>query len=196
MARPEDVSLVEPYGVVLLLGRGDRGETTKTGTSQAVRADRVGVGERLWRYKLLAESEGRKLLFSVRPPVVYAHWNGACRELGLDPGPLHVLRHVGPSYDMLEQEPDERVSLAAARLPGKGPGRGKRSQVSEVKDRQAYRTLPQIQSRGRWAHEKSVARYSKTSFYIKALAETPAWVWEYGADRRRALGPRPVVARA
>lgn len=157
-ARPEEVvQAPEGFGASLLVGRGDRGEAAKAGTQQGVRADREGASRKLLHYKKLAAKQSRKYLFSLRPSQFYALWNKACRRLRIDPGPPHSLRHCGSSFDLLEQ--------------------GAKSKP--------YRTLGQVQTRGRWAAEKSVLRYGKTFFYLKSLWRTfrPSWSATAPAER-------------
>ena len=51
----------------------------------------------------------------------------------------------------------------------------------------AYRTMLQVQTRGRWASEKSVLRYGKTMFYLRALAAVPVAIKEKGLRKQKAL---------
>lgn len=54
-----------------------------------------------------------------------------------------------------------------------------------------YRTLREIQARGRWRHAQSVERYRKAYMYIKAIGRVPDHVKAKAALRRSALGDRP-----
>ena len=56
---------------------------------------------------------------------------------------------------------------------------------------EGYRSLPQIQRRGRWTSAKSVLRYSKSHVYIAAVANLPAKIRERGQRILRGRDPRP-----
>ena len=129
--------------------------------------DRPFVEEILRRAKVRAEREGRRRLFRLTPSAYYRLWRKACQRLGYDPGPPHSLRHTGGSFDALESS-----------LGGK-----------------AYRTLDAIQKRGRWRVASSVARYSKTHTYNRALAEMPEGLRRRGAELYRRFGTRSQGAR-
>ena len=58
-----------------------------------------------------------------------------------------------------------------------------------------YRTLWQIQRRGRWSSERSVLRYAKTHAWVESRAKTPPLLMERGASLLAARLPRPVVAK-
>ena len=58
-----------------------------------------------------------------------------------------------------------------------------------------YRTLLQVQTRGRWALVSSVQRYSKTVLYIYAQNQVSDELRRFGARRARRMGPRPSIAR-
>ena len=58
-----------------------------------------------------------------------------------------------------------------------------------------YRTLWQIQRRGRWASERSVLRYAKTHFWVEARARAPDHLLQRGAELLQARSPRPSVAK-
>ena len=104
--------------------------------------------------------------FLYRPSDSTSSGIGPAGSLESTLAPPHALRHTGPSYDLLEQGSPSRP----------------------------YRTLAQVQHRGRWAAEKSVLRYGKTMFYLRALAAVPEHLVKYGERRRAALGSRPEVA--
>ena len=106
---------------------------------------RLGLATGRATFLWFSADEGRTRLFRTTPRRFWAAWRRACLALGYYPGPLHSLRHCGPSFDMLEHDG--------------GP---------------AYRTERQAQTRGRWANSKSVLRYSKTHAYLTALAQVPA----------------------
>lgn len=167
MMRDVDVSYHPKYGVAVQLGVPERGESTKTGVRQGIRPDRPAIAEKLLWYKARAEARGGGRLFDHTPSTFYRSWNVSCANSQYDPGPPHVLRHTGPSFDMLEDE----------------FGR-------------PYRTLVQVQVRGRWRAKTSVTRYGKTHVYIRALGEVPVHVRQLGESRLRALGERPVAAKA
>lgn len=168
LLRPEDITYDPQYGVAAQLGVPERGESTKTGVRQGVRPDRKSIGERLLYYKEQAIRAGRKRLFTHTPSSFYRSWNPSCLNLGYDPGPPHALRHTGPSYDMLEDTRSEKP----------------------------YRTIVQVQVRGRWRAKSSVLRYGKTFVYIRARSQVPQHVVILGADRWRRLqdrAPEPVA---
>lgn len=164
---PEDISASADFGVTVFLGNPRKGERTKTGVRQGVRVDRDGIAARLLMYKKRAQRSGDKKVFRVTARQFWAAWIRACRRLGYNPGPPHSLRHTCASFDMLEQGPELK----------------------------AYRTIQQVQARGRWANDKSVLRYGKTHVYVQALGEVPAHVAALGARRARAVGCRPRFAR-
>ena len=53
-----------------------------------------------------------------------------------------------------------------------------------------YRTLKEVQRRGRWRVDSSVLRYSKTHEYAKALARAPADLMQQGGAMLSELGER------
>ena len=95
----EDVFAHSEHGVVVLLGVPERGESTKTGTRQGVRADRDGVAQILLKYK--ARTSPGKRLFDISIKEFGVLWRKALAALKFDAGPPHTLRHVGPSHDTL-----------------------------------------------------------------------------------------------
>ena len=115
--------------------------------------------------RLKAESRRGEKIFKTSPSKVRRAWNRAARDNKFDPGPLHTLRHVGPSEDALG-------------TPEEGP----------------YRSLPQIQVRGRWKLLQSVLRYAKIHPLLRARAETPTRILEYGAQEIASLGKRASMA--
>lgn len=209
--RDDDIISVGARGVAVLLGRGDRGETTKTGTNQAVRVDFSGVAAMLIRYRDAARRNGGGKVFRVQPTAFYAHWNQAARQLpqtDLDPGPPHCLRHTGPSFDMVEQTQGGPIPWLTQPTPQPGSrsrssassSSSKKQVLSDVSqaDSQAlkpYRSLQQVQDRGRWAHIKSCQRYSKSAFYLRALEKVGPEIRKLALVRRSALGSRPAVPR-
>ena len=56
-----------------------------------------------------------------------------------------------------------------------------------------YRSLPQIKARGWWTLLQSVLRYVKTHALLRAHAQTPVRILEYGAQEITALGTRAEV---
>lgn len=187
----DDVIDVSDRGVALLLGRGDRGETTKTGTSQSVRLDFSGTSAMVVKYRDAARRRGGGRVFKVGASTFYAHWNEAAKALpdpDCDPGPPHCLRHTAPSFDMVEQECGGKLPCLALKVGGVRVSKARASW-------KPYRSLKQVQDRGRWSHEKSVQRYSKTAYYLKAVEKVHPAIVELGHKRREALGQRPRVAR-
>jgi hypothetical protein len=59
----------------------------------------------------------------------------------------------------------------------------------------AYRTMWQIQRRGRWASERSVLRYAKTHAYVEARARAPAALLLRGEHLLELRKGRPEVAK-
>jgi len=163
--RPEDVVASGIHRVGLLLGRGDRGEAAKTGSNQTVLIDREGIASKVLEYRDEARRLGRKFLFKTSVSESYKRWNLACRQLGYDAGPPHCLRHCGPSFDLLPAH------------------QGK-----------PYRTIEQVQARGRWALLKSVQRYAKSVIYIKAQLDVPPQIAKLGRSRARAVGCRSLFS--
>ena len=163
--RPCDVVSSGVHGVALILGRGGRGESAKSGTNQSVRIDREGIATKVLMYRDRARRAGQKFLFSQSVQTFYNHWNQACKSLKLNFGPPHCLRHTGPSFDLL-QGPDNRP----------------------------YRSLKEVKTRGRWSLDKSVIRYAKSGFYLHGLELISDSVVLYGKRREKDVGPRPAVA--
>ena len=93
----EDVVEHPDFGVAILLGVPERGESTKTGTRQGVRPDRPGVAASLLRYK--SKTKPGQKLFSLTSAQFDFCWRNAATALSYDIGPPHTLRHVGPSAD-------------------------------------------------------------------------------------------------
>ena len=58
-----------------------------------------------------------------------------------------------------------------------------------------YRSIFQIQRRGRWSSERSVLRYSKTHSLVEQRAKVPKALLEKGARILSARAPRPTQAR-
>ena len=58
-----------------------------------------------------------------------------------------------------------------------------------------YRTIWQIQRRGRWSSERSVLRYAKTHAWLEAGAKVPAQLMERGRELLALRPTRPSVAR-
>ena len=58
-----------------------------------------------------------------------------------------------------------------------------------------YRTLWQIQRRGRWTSERSVLRYAKSQVWVEARARAPDHLMQRGAELLQMRSPRPSVAK-
>ena len=156
-----------PHRIAIMLGIGERGEATKTGSKQGVRPDRSGIS-RMWNsYRELAKPGGR--VFQVTPPVVRNHWDEAQVSIGVEAGPLHTVRHVGPSTDMHNFQDDPYDD------DWTGP----------------YRTIDQLRTRGRWRAKTSVLRYGKTFSLLKVASKVSPEVLASGKARLLQLGTRP-----
>jgi hypothetical protein len=107
-----------------------------------------------------AAPKGAKIFPTTRGRVSRA-WNRASVRLGHDCGPLHVARHTAPSED----------ARGTARH---GP----------------YRSLDQIRVRGRWRAKTSVLRYAKTHMLLRAEAQVPLRIREYGDEWLARFGER------
>jgi len=81
----------------LVFGVPERGVSNKTGTRQGVRPDRPDVAASLLRYRNKTKP-GQKL-FPLTSAQFDFCWRNAETVLSYDIGPLHTLRHVGPSAD-------------------------------------------------------------------------------------------------
>lgn len=146
--------------VAIVLGDPSRGDTTKTGARQGIIFDYPGSVNLIRKYYDKTRPGDR--LFKLNPAQFSRIWRGAAKKLGWWAGPPHVLRHVGPSYDALVPE------------GASGP----------------YRTLKQIQVRGRWRTLSGVLRYQKAFMLLKAMARVPEWIRVKGGPRLLILGER------
>ena len=88
---------------------------------------------------------GEKLFATNKAKYVKA-WAMASKELDVDLGPPHSVRHSGPSHDCAC----------------------------------GYRSMWQVQRRGRWASEKSVMRYAKSHAWIEARSKVPKDIMQRG----------------
>lgn len=152
--------------VAVMLGAAERGESAKTGRRQGVRPD-FPRSVQILANKKKQKQPGDKV-FQISAQSYEQAWRRAEARLQAEPGcsgfhlgPLHSVRHSGPSRDAY----------------------------------QAYRSIWQIQRRGRWASEKSCLRYAKTHLYTSALARTPSPLLERGQQLMQARGKRAVDAK-
>ena len=143
--RVEDV-IVSDQGseVVLKLGVASRGELTKTGAHQGVRVDYPHTKQILAR--LVQDRPPGEKLFATNKAKYVKAWAMASKELDVDLGPPHSVRHSGPSHDCAC----------------------------------GYRSMWQVQRRGRWASEKSVMRYAKSHAWIEARSKVPKDIMQRG----------------
>ena len=88
-------------------------------------------------------------------------WHRASRQLQVDLGPMHSVRHSGPSHDM----------------------------------HSGYRSLWQVQRRGRWRSERSCLRYTKSHALVEAQARMPPEVMTSGAALYEQWGNRRETAQ-
>ena len=101
--RAEDLHFVwhdDKLEAALLLGRRHRGESVKTGQEQGVTIDDPLIALLLWaRAKSLASHEK---VFHTNETRAGRAWRHVLHEHGLDfVGPMHTLRHSGPSEDVM-----------------------------------------------------------------------------------------------
>ena len=110
--RGEDVH-VDDRSVALVFGEASRGESVKTGIYQGVVIGRGPVADLARGLKML--SGGEKLM-PVNINKFRKLWHSTCSSLKLDhTGPLHTLRHAGPSEDISR----DRIGLEGARRRGR-----------------------------------------------------------------------------
>ena len=58
-----------------------------------------------------------------------------------------------------------------------------------------YRTLDQIQDRGRWKVYSSICRYGKAYVYNPVLISIPEYIFQYGQPELAKRGRRPDTAK-
>ena len=104
---------VDDRSVAMIFGEASRGESVKTGIHQGVVICRGPIADMMKGLKLIAEDD---LVFPVNVNKLRKIWALTCRSLGLDhTGPLHTLRHAGPSEDIAR----DRIGLEGARRRGR-----------------------------------------------------------------------------
>jgi hypothetical protein len=158
------------HSIAILLGVAERGESSKTGLRQGVRPDRPMIAS-MWN-KYREEAGAGELVFTIRPEKLREHWDDAATSTGVPAGPLHTIRHIGPSHDLAGSTDDPTQ-------PGEsGP----------------YRTMNQVRVRGSWRAKTSMLRYGKTHALLAAAAREPAATKVLGMVRLQQLGRRPLKA--
>ena len=152
--------------VVLRLGRSDRGESVKTGRNQGVRIDRQYVKDILQR---------RVAALKKRHP---NDWQK---------------KKVCPITKARYRTLWERAGRAVGVNPG--PPHGARHTGASLDAATGYRTMLQIQRRGRWTADRSVLRYARTHDWVLAESQQPAHVRSRGSQLLQGRGSRPEMAQ-
>ena len=150
-----------PFGIAIQLGIAERGEQTKTGPRQGVRPERPVLCLRWAAYRQRTKP-GQKVV-KVTAAKVSAEWATSAVRLRFDPGPLHTIRHTGPSTDMAQGPNDCFDEREAGEVT---PYRGQR----------------EVRTRGRWKAKTSVLRYGKTHALMAAAARVPPDVQRRGKE--------------
>ena len=118
--------------------------------------------------KRLATKKPHEKLFDITAESYRAAWRVACAALRSMEGCSSLA--VGPPHSVRHA----------------GPSRDSAS---------GYRSVWQIQRRGRWSSEKSVMRYAKTWAWTSALARTPPAIMQRGAELMCERGVRAPIAK-
>ena len=104
--RAEDLSCSwkgDRLEVALLLGRRHRGESVKTGQEQGVTIDDPLVARLLWARASTMDASEK--VFHTNETRAGRAWRQVLHEFKLDfVGPMHTLRHSGPSEDVLSKK--------------------------------------------------------------------------------------------
>ena len=145
---------------MIKLGVAERNETTKTGMRQGVRLDSPYV-IKLMNNRGATLKNGDKFFGNSSPAKFRTAWAAAAKQLQVTIGPVHSIRHSGPSHD------------AAT----------------------GYRTMWQIQRRGRWSSERSVLRYAKSHTWLQVRARLPEDILARGAAILACREQRPGTAK-
>ena len=165
----EDVIIDEvAQETVLLLGRSSRGESVKTGRNQGVRVDSDYAKEILARR--LEEAKRR------------------CK----DPKKLSRER-VFPISKAKYRLLWNKASTALGINPG--PPHGARHTGASRDVAEGYRTMLQVQRRGRWTADRSVLRYARTHDWIVATSQQPTAIKEKGQKLLAGRQGRPAIAK-
>ena len=151
---------------VIRLGIKERKEKTKTGSHQGVRVDWPGTEAML--KKRTARRAPDEKLFSITS----ASYRQAWHEAG-----LALKKRIG--IDSFVIGPPHSVRHS-------GPSRDSAT---------GYRSIWQIQRRGRWQSEKSVMRYAKTWAWTTTKSRTPAAVLDRGSQLLKERGLRQPMAK-
>jgi hypothetical protein len=151
--------------VALKLGVAERGESTKTGPRQGVRIDWPGTAE-LLKKQIKGKSPSARL-FNSNATTYRRAWQESVALVKTWKGCAGF--EVGPPHSVRH--------TGASRDAATG-----------------YRSLWQIQRRGRWQSEKSVLRYAKTHAWLECHAGLTATIRRLGTEALNFRGERPVQA--
>ena len=132
--------------MVFRLGVKERKERTNTGAHQGVRIDWPGTAAMLKRRTTARKADEK--LFDITAASYRQAWWSAGEALK-------------------KRFPDESFTI--------GPPHSVRHAGAARDSTCGYRSIWQIQRRGRWQSEKSVLRYAKTWAWTTARARTPTW---------------------
>ena len=133
----------------------------KTGPRQGVRVDWPGTAELLRRRVQLHKGSGP--LFRTTAHAYGLAWSSAVAKLRRLPG-CEALE-VGPPHSVRHSGPARDAATG-------------------------YRSIWQIQRRGRWQSESSVMRYAKTASWVAAVARTPSVLQQLGTRLLASRGLR------
>ena len=165
MLRASDV-VTDGHDFIVRLGVRERNEKTKTGAHQGVRIDWPGT-EAMLKARLAKRAPQDKL-FTMTDAGYKKAWLAAGVALRKRMGEPAL--HIGPPHSVRH--------AGAARDSASG-----------------YRSVWQIQRRGRWQSERSVMRYAKTWAWTDAKARTPQTILYAGSKLLAARGVRQPTAK-
>jgi hypothetical protein len=148
--------------VALKLGVAERGESSKTGPRQGVRIDWPGTAE-LLKKQVLGKPLSAKL-FASNANTYRRAWAEAVALVKSWKGCADF--DVGPPHSVRHTGASRDLSLG-------------------------YRSLWQVQRRGRWSSEKSVLRYAKSHAWIECHSKLPSEVRRLGTEALIFRGERP-----
>jgi hypothetical protein len=160
-----DASKTGVPDVALRLGVVERNESTKTGVRQGVRLDWPGTVDIV--IKRAGNRSGGTKLFNTDAPSYRRAWKDA-----------EALVQTWRGCESFRVGPPHSVRHTGASRDAAA----------------AYRSLWQIQRRGRWSSEKSVMRYAKTHAWTSAQARLPDAARVFGAAALLYRGQRAHIA--
>lgn len=165
----EDVVIDEASKeTVLLLGRSSRGESVKTGRNQGVRVDAEYTRQILER-RLGEAKRRRKDKHKLAKEKVFP---------------------ISKAKDRLLWN-----KAAAALGINPGPPHGARHSGASRDVAEGYRTMLQVQRRGRWTADRLVLRYARTHDWVVATSQQPTAIKERGQKLFAFRPGRPKVAK-